>query len=201
MTTSPSTESIQQELGTGMETPTERTFIAAVEDRPGVLNRIVSLFRRRGYNIVSLTVGRTHEVGVSRLTLVTEADADMARRIQANLYKLVNVLYVEDITQTDSVVRDLALIKVAATVETRSHVLQLCEVFRGRVVDMGVDALTVEITGTPDKLDGLLDVLAPFGILEMVSTGAVAMTRGARKIPSPTLFPRPDDATPIGADD
>ena len=184
-----------------METATQRTFIASVEDRPGVLNRIVSLFRRRGYNIVSLTVGRTHEPGVSRLTLVTEADADMARRIQANLYKLVNVLYVEDITKEDSVVRDLALIKVTATVETRPHVLQLCEVFRARVVDMGVDALTVEITGTPDKLDGLLDVLKPFGILEMVSTGAIAMTRGARRIPLPSLYPRESDPEISSAED
>jgi acetolactate synthase I/III small subunit len=169
---------------TDTETLPQRTFIATVEDRPGVLNRVVSLFRRRGYNIRSLTVGRTHQVGVSHLTVVTEADADVARRIQADLYKLVNILAVEDLSPADSVTRDLALIKVSAGIEQRPRILELCEVFRARVVDVGVDALTVEITGTADKLDGLLEVLRPFGVLEMVSTGAIAMSRGGRRAPS-----------------
>jgi len=170
-----------------MDQPILRTFVAYVEDRPGVLNRVASLFRRRGYNIASLTVGRTHDPGISRMTVVMEADADAARRISANLYKLVNVLHVEDITHAEVVVRDLALIKVSVGQETRPQVLQLAEVFRARVVDLGIDAVTVEITGTQDKIDGLLDVLRPYGVLDMVRTGAIAMTRGARtSMPDPT---------------
>jgi acetolactate synthase I/III small subunit len=159
------------------QTPTQRTFIATVEDRPGVLNRVVSLFRRRGYNIHSLTVGRTHQAGVSHLTVVTEADADVARRIKADLYKLVNVLAVEALSPEDSVSRDLTLVKVSADAALRARVLEVCEVFPARVVDVGVDTVTVEITGTAGKLDGLLEALRPFGILEMVSTGAIAMSR------------------------
>ena len=158
------------------ETP--RTFVAYVEDQPGVLNRIASLFRRRNFNIVSLNVGRTHLPGISRMTVVVEADDDKARRIEANLYKLVNVLSVEDITKQPTIVRDIALIKVKAPPEKRSEVLQLCQVFRARALDVGPDTLVVEITGTQDKIEGLLAILAPFGVLEMVQSGTVAMTRG-----------------------
>jgi acetolactate synthase I/III small subunit len=156
-----------------------RTFVAHVEDRPGVLNRVVSLFRRRGYNIESLTVGTTDKPGVSRLTVVMEADDDGARRIEANLYKLVNVLYVEDLSSAATVTRDLALLKVSATTETRPQILQLADVFRARAVDVTPDALVLEMTGAAEKIDGLIEVLRPFGILEMVRTGIVAMTRGA----------------------
>jgi acetolactate synthase-1/3 small subunit len=154
-----------------------RTFITYVEDRPGVLNRVVSLFRRRGYNIESLSVGRTERPDLSRITLVVEADDDMARRIEANLYKLVNVLYVADVTDAAAVVREMALIKVSAHNGQRAEILQLADVFRARVVDVGPDSLSLEITGAQDKIDGLLDVLQPFGVLEMVRTGAVAMLR------------------------
>lgn len=157
---------------------TPRTFVVHVEDLPGVLNRVASLFRRRGYNIVSLNVGRTHEPGISRMTIVVEADDDVARRIEANLYKLVNVLRVDDITHKPSVTRDLALIKVWAGPEERPKVLQVAEVFRARVIDVAADSLTVEITGTQDKIDGLVAVLKDYGIAEMVQTGTVAMTRG-----------------------
>jgi acetolactate synthase-1/3 small subunit len=157
---------------------TLRTFVAYVEDQPGVLNRIASLFRRRNFNIVSLNVGRTHEPGISRMTVVVEADDDKARRIEANLYKLVNVLSVEDITKQPNIVRDIALIKVKAPPEKRGEVLQLCQVFRARALDVGPDTLVVEITGTQDKIEGLLAILEPFGVLEMVQSGTVAMTRG-----------------------
>jgi acetolactate synthase-1/3 small subunit len=162
------------------ESPTLRHFVAYVEDQPGVLNRVSSLFRRRCYNIVSLNVGRTHEAGVSRMTFAVEADEDTARRIEANLYKLVNVLSVEDITGKPSLTRGLALIKVTVGPEKRSEVLQLCEVFRARAVDVGTDTLIVEITGDQGKIDGLVAILAPFGIAEMVQTGTVAMTRGVK---------------------
>src|SRR5262245_25309706 len=120
---------------------TTRTIVAYVEDRPGVLNRIASLFRRRGYNIVSLNVGETHEPGISRMTIVVESDADTARRIEANLYKLVNVISVEDITDLEAVTRDLALIKIRARPEQRAEVLQICEVYRARAVDLGPDTM------------------------------------------------------------
>ncbi len=159
------------------------TIVSYVEDRPGVLNRVASLFRRRAYNIVSLNVGRTHEPGVSRMTIVVDADDDTARRIEANLYKLVNVLRVDDITHKPNVARDLALIKVQFGPEQRTEVLQLCEVFRARVVDVSPVSLIAEITGTQDKIDGLVNVLRPFGITEMVQTGLVSMTRGTAPAP------------------
>jgi acetolactate synthase-1/3 small subunit len=143
-----------------------------------VLNRITSLFRRRAYNIESLTVGRTHVPGVSRVTLVLEADEDEARRLEATLYKLVNTLRVQEVSHEPCVERDLALIKVRASPEKRAEILQLCEVFRARAVDVAPEALTIEIAGTDDKVDSLLEVLRPFEIIEMVRTGLIVMTRG-----------------------
>jgi acetolactate synthase I/III small subunit len=168
-----------------------RTFIAYVEDLPGVLNRVTSLFRRRSYNIESLAVGRTHEPGVSRMTLVLEADDDGARRIEANLYKLVNVLRVEDTAQRATVARELALVKVRANAETRPSVMQICEVFRARVIDVGPEALICEITGQAPKIDGFVDVLQPFGVLEVVRTGAVAMVRSAESSEHDQVDDRP----------
>ncbi len=155
-----------------------RTFVAYVEDKVGVLNRVVSLFRRRGYNIESLTVGQTERDGVSRVTVVLRADDDTAKRMVANLYKLVNVLRVDELHEA-AVVRELALIKVGVGQAERGQVLQLCDVFRARPVDISPDAIVIEISGAQDKIDGLVDVLRPYGIQEMVRTGAIAMTRGA----------------------
>jgi acetolactate synthase-1/3 small subunit len=162
-----------------MAPPIARTFIVYVEDLPGVLNRVISLVRRRGYNIESLSVGRSDRPMLSRITLVLQADDDTARRMEANLYKLVNVLYVKDVTTVPSVVRELALIKVRADQTTRTEVLQLCEVFRAKAINVTPTSVAVEITGAQDKVDGLLEVLRPYGILEMVRTGGVAMTRAA----------------------
>src|SRR5947208_6065244 len=154
------------------------TFVVYVENKPGVLTRVASLFRRRAFNIDSLTVGRTEKPDLSRMTIVVDADEDQARRIVANIYKLVNVLLVDDITTEPAIVRDLALIKVGAKHEARSHVLELASVFRARVVDVAPESLTIEITGAEDKIDGLLEVLRPYGLLEVVRTGQVAMRRG-----------------------
>ncbi len=154
------------------------TFVVHVEDRPGVLTRVTEVFRRRSFNLTSLTVGPTHEPGVSRMTITFNADRGAARRLEANLYKLVNVLRVDDITERASVQRDLAIIKVASSAETRSDVMQLVEVFRARVVDVAPTSLVIEITGTRDKIDGLVEVLRPYGLLELARTGVVAMTRG-----------------------
>jgi acetolactate synthase-1/3 small subunit len=154
------------------------TFVVLVEDRPGVLNRVASLFRRRAFNIESLSVGHSELPGVSRMTIVMQADEVTARRVTANLYKLVNVVRVDDVTDDPSVMRDLALIKVQADSTVRAEILQLCEVFRARAVDVTPETLIVEITGTEDKIEGLMDVLRPFGILEMARTGRIAMVRG-----------------------
>jgi acetolactate synthase-1/3 small subunit len=159
-------------------TISSRAIVTWVEDRPAVLARVVSLFRRRGYNIDSLTVGRTERPGIARITTVVRCDDDTARRLEANLYKLVNVLYVEDVSSRSAVIRELALIKVRGEGATRAEILQLAEVFRARVVDVGNGTVTLEITGDQEKIDGLLAVLVPFGVVEMVRTGAVAMTRG-----------------------
>ncbi len=135
------------------------TIVVYVENKPGVLSRVVSLFRRRAINIDSLTVGRTEKPEVSRMTIVTDADEDQARRIVANVYKLVNVLLVDDVTHQPALLRDLALVKVSATRESRSQVLQLAEVFRARVLDIAADSITVELTGGEEKVDRLLELL------------------------------------------
>jgi acetolactate synthase I/III small subunit len=156
------------------------TFIVHVENKPGVLTRVASLFRRRAFNIDSLTVGRTEKPEVSRMTIVVDTDTEGAKRVAAHLYKILNVLLVEKIETSACIVRDLAMIKVACTHDSRPHVLGLAGVFRGRVVDVATDSVTLEITGTEDKIDGLLEVLQPYGVLEMVRTGVVAMKRGAK---------------------
>jgi acetolactate synthase-1/3 small subunit len=156
-----------------------RVFVADLEDSPGVLNRVTALFRRRNYNIVSLNVGRTHRPEVSRMTLVAEADDDTAIQLQANLEKLPCVLGVEDLTHTPMLLRDLSLIKLRMDSKQRMEVFKLCEVFEARVVDVALDAMVIEATGTPEEIRRLTAVLLPFGIVEMVQCGAVVMTRPA----------------------
>ncbi len=165
------------------------TFIALVENRPGVLNRVASLFRRRNFNIESLAVGRTENPEVSRMTVVVDCpngEVD-AHKLEANLYKLVNVIDVQDVTHQPSVTRDLALIKVKAGPERRGEVNGLADIFRARIVDVAVDSIIIEITGTEDKIEGMIELLRPIGIVEMVRTGQVAMTRGVndgvRRVP------------------
>jgi len=160
-----------------------RMFAVYVEDKPGVLNRVASLFRRRGFNIDSLTVGHTHQDGVSRMTIAIEADHLTATRIEANLYKLVNVIRVEDITPHPSVERDLALLKVATSPATRSELLQIVEIYRAQVVDFNPESVIVEITGDEGKLDSFIGAVRPYGIIEMVRTGIVAMSRGPNAPP------------------
>ena len=156
----------------------QTTFIVHVEDQPGVLTRVSSLIRRRGFNIESLTVGHTERPGVSRMTIVMDSDERAVPRIEANLYKLVNVIRVENVTPQPVVFRDLAMIKVAATEASRGAIMQLVDVFRARVVDVSPESLIIEITGTEDKIDGLVEMLKPYGVLEMARTGRVAMSRG-----------------------
>jgi len=156
----------------------EHTLVVLVEDKPGVLNRVASLFRRRAFNIESLAVGHTEQPGISRMTIVIDGEQTNVERVTANLYKLVNVIQVADLAGMPAVSRDLALIKVNVNAANRSEVMQLVEVFRSRIVDVANDSLIIEITGDEDKINSFVDVLLPFGILEMVRTGVVAMGRG-----------------------
>jgi len=156
------------------------TFVALVEDKPGVLTRVASLFRRLNINIVSLTVGHSERPGVSRMTIVCEASPTAGHRIAASLYKLENVLEIDDVGQLSHVARELALIKVAATPKTRSQVFELVEVFRARIVDLAPESLMIEITGVESKIEGLIQVLNENGdrILEISRTGRMVMRRG-----------------------
>ena len=155
-----------------------RTFVVHVENKPGVLTRVASLFRRRAFNIESLTVGHTETAGISRMTIAVDTDDEGAHHVEAHLYKLVNVLRVDNVTARPAVTRELAMIKVATTPETRPQLLQLADVFRARVVDVSSKSLVIEITGSGAKLDKLLEVLQPYGVLEMARTGTLAMARG-----------------------
>lgn len=159
----------------------QHTLIALVENKPGVLNRVSSLFRRRNFNIESLNVGQTESAAVSRMTIVMDSAEVEARKVEANLYKLVNVIDVQDVTGQPAVLRDLALIKVRARPEQRGEVASLAEIFRAHIVDVAADSVIVEITGTEDKIESLVELLRPLGILEMVRSGQVAMMRGASK--------------------
>ncbi|MGB6192038.1 MAG: acetolactate synthase small subunit [Terracidiphilus sp.] len=156
------------------------TFVAYVEDLPGVLTRVASLFRRLNININSLTVGRSERPGLSRLTLVCEASAEAGDRIRASLFKLENVVDVDDIAQAPSVTRELALIKVAATPKNRSQIFELVEVFRARVVDLAPESMMIEMTGVESKIEGLLQVLNESAdrILEVCRSGKMTMRRG-----------------------
>ena len=156
------------------------TFVAYVEDKPGVLTRVASLFRRLNINIISLTVGRSERAGLSRLTLVCESSAEAGDRIRASMFKLENVIDVDDIAGAPSVTRELALIKVAATKHTRSAIFELVEVFRARIVDLAPESLLIEMTGVESKIEGLIQVLAEGDnqILEICRSGKMTMRRG-----------------------
>jgi acetolactate synthase I/III small subunit len=156
------------------------TFVALVEDKPGALTRVASLFRRLNINIISLTVGHSERPEVSRMTIVAEAAPGAGHRVKASLFKIENVLDVDDVGQLSCVTRELALIKVAATPATRSPIFQLAEVFRARVVDLAPESLMLEITGVASKIEGLIQVLSESNnqILEISRTGRMVMRRG-----------------------
>jgi acetolactate synthase-1/3 small subunit len=157
----------------------KHTLVARVQDQPGVLNRVASLFRRRAFNIDSLTVGQSEAPGFSRMTFVVDAARIPARLVEENLRKLIPVADVHDVTHVPTVDRDLALIRVRCAPGERAEIAGLVEIFRGKVVDVAADSVIVELTGDAGKLDGLVELLRPRGILEMVRTGKVAMVRGA----------------------
>jgi acetolactate synthase I/III small subunit len=155
------------------------TLVATMEDGPAVLNRVVSLFRQRGFAIDSLTIGKTHEPHVMRLTIVVDGSKTAIEQVIKQLYKVIEVRKVSDLTDDQTVERELALIKVTSkSAALRSELLQLVEVYRARVVDIAMGSLTVEVTGPTDKVDSMVSMLKPYGIKEMVRTGLVAMARG-----------------------
>jgi acetolactate synthase-1/3 small subunit len=149
-----------------------------MENKPGVLNRVATLFRRRNFNIESLTVGHSETPGISRMTIVTEGDDPTIEQVVKQLYKLINVTKVTDVTTESSVIRELALIKVHATPSSRAEILQLVDIFRAQVVDVATSSLTIEITGDEEKVNGLVALLRPYGIQQLARTGRVAMLRG-----------------------
>lgn len=157
---------------------TKHTLVALVEDKPGVLNRVASLFRRRAFNIQSLAVGHSEQPGLSRMTVVVSGDSAVVEQVRKQLDKLINVIRVSDITEEDIVARELALIKVNATASTRSEIMQIVDIFRANIVDVSSDSVTVEVTGDEDKVESLLELLRSFGIKEVTKTGRVALTRG-----------------------
>src|SRR6266571_2229624 len=176
-----------------------QTLIAYVENKPGVLNRVSSLARRLAINIDSLTVGPTENEEVARMTIVAHTDEQGAHRLEASLEKLVDVLLAENISERSVLERDLALIKVAADQKSRPHLMELIKVFRGRVVDVAPESLIVEVSGTVDKIDGLLEVLRPYGVLEMARTGRIAMTRGSDLLRPPVPQPESSALEPTGS--
>lgn len=156
----------------------KHTIVALVENKPGVLARVAGMFRRRNFNIDSLTVGTTEDPTISRMTIVVDSVVADATLVERNLYKMVNVLYCQDITNEPSVTRDLALVKVTANADKRAEIIQLVDIYKARIVDVGQAVVIVEMTGSPAKVDQFVELLQPFGIREMVRTGLVAMKRG-----------------------
>lgn len=155
----------------------KHTISVLVEDEAGVLTRIAGLFARRGYNIESLAVGPAEQVGISRITMVVNGDDRIIEQLAKQLYKLINVLKVQDITHTPCVERELMLLKVNATSSNRSEVIELAQIFRARVVDVAEDSLIVEVVGDPGKMVAIVQVLSKFGIREIARTGKIALTR------------------------
>jgi len=168
-------------MATNGSTPTH-TLSVLVEDKPGVLARVASLFSRRGFNIQSLAVGATEQKDMSRMTIVVSVEESPLEQITKQLNKLVNVIKIVEQEPDNSVDRELALIKVRTDANTRSQVIEAVNLFRAKVVDVSTESLTIEATGTPEKLEALLRVLEPYGIRELVQSGVVSLSRGPRGI-------------------
>lgn len=168
------------------------TLVAWMRDRPGVLNRVSGMLRRRNFNIDSLQVSHSETPGISRMTFVVDGDERVADQVVKQLRKVVDVTAVEDISNRAAILRELALVRVRTTATSRGEILQLAEIFRAQIVDVNKDSLVVQAVGTEDKVDSLIEMLRPFGVEEMVRTGRVALCRGEdrprRKKPSTSIF-------------
>ena len=160
----------------------KHTLSVLVEDKPGVLARVAGLFSRRGFNIESLAVGPTEVHGVSRMTIVVDAAAQSLEQVTKQLNKLVHILKIVELDAELAVERELALIKVSAEASQRGEIIEITDVFRAKVVDVDADALSVEVTGTPDKLEAMIRLLSPYGIRELVRSGMIAVSRGSKSI-------------------
>lgn len=158
----------------------KHTLSVTVENKPGVLTRVTTLFRRRGYNIESLTVGATENPTISRITLVVTGDDKIIEQVTKQLYKLIDIIKIVDITEERYVERELVLIKVKADANVRGEIVQIVDIFRARIVDIGRNSLIIEATGDTGKIDAIEEALTPFGIIELVRTGKVAVVRGGK---------------------
>ena len=156
----------------------QHTLVALVQDAPGVLNRIASMFRRRGFNILSLSVGQSETANLSRMTFVVDGEESTVEQIIKQLDKLIDVISVSDISKQNIVIRELALIKVNTDSSNRTEILQLAETFRSSVVDVSPGSVIIEVTGDDNKVDSLMDILKPFGVIEVMRTGRVGLLRG-----------------------
>ena len=161
----------------------KHTIVALVQDRPGVLNRAVSLFRRRGFNIESLAVGHSETPGISRLTLVVESED--VEQVTKQLYRLIEVLKVSDVTHDPTVEREMVLVKIHAPSANRPEIVALAGVFDAKIVDVGYNTMIIEMTGTPSKVENFVEVIRPFGVKEMMRTGRIAMVRGVHTHQAP----------------
>ena len=159
---------------------TKHTLVALVEDKPGVLNRMASLFRRRSFNIESIAVGHSELPHLSRMTIVVNGSTATVEQVRKQLDKVIDVVKMSDITEGDMIARELALIKVKATSATRSEIMQIVDIFRANIVDVASDSVTIEVTGDEEKINSLFNLLRNFGIREIARTGRIAMTRGSR---------------------
>ncbi len=160
-------------------TPPKHTITALVQDRPGVLNRVSSMFRRRGFNIASLAVGHSEDPELSRMTFVVEGDDRVVEQVTKHLHKLIDVIKVSDISDQNIISRELALIRVKANVQTRSEIMQIVDIFRANIVDVAAESLIVEVSGDEAKVDSLQELLKSFGVVEVMRTGTIALNRGA----------------------
>ncbi len=156
----------------------KHTLVAWMRDKPGVLNRVSGMLRRRNFNIDSLQVGHSETPGISRMTFVVDGNAHMVDQVIKQLRKVIDVTRVEDISDKPTVVRELALFRVQTTSENRAEIMQLVSIYRGEIVDVALDSLIVQIVGAEDRVDALIELMANFGIVEMVRTGRVAIARG-----------------------
>ena len=157
---------------------TKHTLVALVENKPGVLSRMASLFRRRGFNIESIAVGHSEQPHLSRMTIVVDGTTAMVEQVRKQLDKIADVIKVSDITDDKMVARELALIKVRATSATRSQIIEIVDIFRANIVDVAPDSVTIEVTGDEEKIDSLFNLVRGFGVKEVARTGRIAMPRG-----------------------
>nr|AFK79171.1 acetolactate synthase 3 regulatory subunit [uncultured bacterium F25-01] len=174
----------------------KRTVVAIMEDRPGVLNRVVSVLRRRSFNIDSLAVGHTDQPGISRMTIVVDGNDEVIEQVVKQLYKIIDIIKVSDVSEEKIVAHELALIKVATTSSNRAEIMQIADIYDAKIVDVALESLIVQVVGPDDKVDSLLGLMRGYGVKEVVRTGRVALVRGSSATRAPDE--EPEFARPRG---